>query len=166
MAEETGPETSANVLTIEIAQASVSVSYMSSLLRVVQAALREVALDTDGAREQFESRPQPLLAMPAPAGGDSIAISFLFVDPRDGNAMEELSAATFGSFLDRLQSHVTSLPQPSLFGGASRRPARDADTEVERRMDQVYAELRRASRVTLRHGGRSLVIEGDRLEVG
>ena len=160
------PGTPKQVLTIEIAQASVSVSYMSSLLRVVQAALREVALDTAGAREHFDSRPQPLLAMPAPAGGDSIALSFVFVDPQDGSPMDDLSAATFGSFLDRLQAYVTSLPQPSLFGGASRRPTRDAGTEVERRMDQVYAELRRASRVTLRHGGRSLSIEGDRLEVG
>lgn len=166
MAEGTGPDTSANVLSIEIAQASVSVSYMSSLLRVVQAALREVALDTDGAREHFEGRPQPLLAMPAPAGGDSIAMSFVFVDPQDSGPLEKLSAATFGSFLDRLQAHVASLPQPSLFGGASRRPTREAASEVERRMDQVYAELRRASRVTLRHGGRSLAIEGDRLEVG
>lgn len=166
MAEGTGPDTSANVLSIEIAQASVSVSYMSSLLRVVQAALREVALDTDGAREHFEGRPQPLLAMPAPAGGDSIAMSFVFVDPQDSSPLEKLSAATFGSFLDRLQAHVASLPQPSLFGGASRRPTREAASEVERRMDQVYAELRRASRVTLRHGGRSLAIEGDRLEVG
>ena len=166
MAEGTGPDTSAKVLSIEIAQASVSVSYMSSLLRVVQATLREVALDTDGAREHFEGRPQPLLAMPAPAGGDSIAMSFVFVDPQDSSPLEKLSAATFGSFLDRLQAHVASLPQPSLFGGASRRPTREAASEVERRMDQVYAELRRASRVTLRHGGRSLAIEGDRLEVG
>jgi len=160
------PGTPKYVLAIEIAQATVSVSYMSSLLRVVQAALREVALDTGGAREYFEGRPQPLLAMPAPAGGDSIAMSFVFVDPQDGSPMDGLSAATFGSFLDRLQAYVTSLPQPSLFGGASRRPTREAGTEVERRMDQVYAELRRASRVTLRHGGRSLAIEGDRLEVG
>ena len=160
------PGTPKQVLTIEIAQASVSVSYMSSLLRVVQAALREVALDTAGAREHFDSRPQPLLAMPAPAGGDSIALSFVFVDPQDGSPMDELSAPTFGSFLDRLQAHVANLPQPSLFGGASRRPTREGDTEVDRRMDQVYAELRRASRVTLRHGGRSLSIEGDRLEVG
>ena len=162
----TPSDTLKHVLTIEIAEGSVSVSYMSSLLRVVQAALREVALDTDGAREHFEKRPQPLLAMPALAGGDSIAMSFVFVDPQDGSPMGELSAATFGSFLDRLQAYVTSLPQPSLFGGASRRPPREADSEVDRRMDQVYAELRRASRVTLRHGGRSLAFEGDRLEIG
>ncbi len=160
------PDIAANVLTIEIAERTVSVSYLSSLLRVVQAALREVALDTGGAREHFEKRPQPLLVMPAPAGGDSIAMSFVFVDPQNGNPMEGLSAATFGSFLDRLQGYVTSLPQPSLFGGASRRPTREAASEVERRMDQVYAELRRASRVTLRHGGRSLGFEGDRLEIG
>ena len=166
MGTGTGSDTSAYVLTIEIAEGTVSVSYISSLLRVVQAALREVALDTDGAREHFESRPQPLLAMPALAGGDSIAMSFVFVDPRDDSPMEGLSAATFGSFLDRLQAYVTSLPQPSLFGGASRRPSREADTEVDRRMDQVYAELRRASRVTLRHGGRSLGFEGDQLEIG
>ena len=166
MPMKTASGTAKYVLSIEIAEGSVSVSYMSSLLRVVQAALREVALDTDGAREHFENRPQPLLAMPALAGGDSIAMSFVFVDPQDGSPMEELSAATFGSFLGRLQAYVTSLPQPSLFGGASRRPPREADSEVDRRMDQVYAELRRASRVTLQHGGRSLGFEGDRLEIG
>ena len=160
------PDRAPYVLSIEIAGGAVSVSYMSSLLRVVQAALREVALDTGGAREHFEGRPQPLLAMPALAGGDSIAMSFAFVDPQDGSPMEGLSAATFGSFLDRLQAHVTSLPQPSLFGGASRRPAQEAGSEVERRMDQVYAELRRSSKVTLRHGGRSLAFERDRLEIG
>ncbi len=160
------PDTTANVLTIEIGEGTVSVSYVSSLLRIVQAALREVALNTGGAREHFEGRPQPLLAMPALAGGESLTMSFVFVDPGDGSPMEDLSAATFGSFLDRLQAYVTSLPQPSLFGGASRRPTREAGTEVDRRMDQVYAELRRASRVTLRHRGRSLAFEGDRLEVG
>ena len=159
-------DTPAYVLSVEIAEGTVSVSYVSSLLRIVQAALREVALNTDGAREHFEGRPQPLLAMPALAGGDSLAMSFVFVDPGDGSPMEDVSAATFGSFLDRLQAYVTSLPQPSLFGGASRRPTREAGTEVDRRMDQVYAELRRASRVTLRHGGHSLAFEGDRLEIG
>ena len=120
---ETPSDTAAFVLSIEIGEDSVSVSYVSSLLRIVQAALREVALDTDGAREHFESRPQPLLAMPALAGGDSITMSFVFVDPQDGNSMEEVSAATFDSFLDRLQAYVTSLPQPSLWGGALRRAA-------------------------------------------
>ncbi len=166
MGTRPGPDTAEYVLSIEIAEGSVSVSYMSSLLRVVQAALREVALNTEGAREHFESRPQPLLAMPALAGGDSIMVSFVFVDPQDGSPMETLSAATFGSFLDRLQAYVTSLPQPSLWGGASRRPPRDADSEVDRRMDQVYAGLRRAAKVTLRLRGRSLEFEGDRLEIG
>ena len=166
MGARPGPDTAAYVLSIEIAEGSVSVSYMSSLLRVVQAALREVALNTEGAREHFESRPQPLLAMPALAGGDSITMSFVFVDPQDDSPMETLSAATFDSFLDRLQAYVTSLPQPSLWGGASRRPPRDADSEVDRRMDQVYAELRRAAKVTLRLRGRSLEFEGDRLEIG
>ena len=162
----TTPDTPKYVLTIEIAEGSVSVSYMSSLLRVVQAALREVALSTDGAREHFERRPQPLLGMPSLAGGDSITMSFVFADPKDGSPMEGLSAATFDSFMDKLQAYVTSLPQPSLWGGALRRPPRKADSEVDRRMDQVYAELRRASRVALRHGGRSLEFEGDRLEIG
>ncbi len=163
---KTPSDTAAYVLSIEIAEGSVSVSYMSSLLRVVQAALREVALNTDGARQHFEGRPQPLLAMPAFAGGDSIAMSFVFVDPQDGSPMEPLSAATFDSFLGRLQAYVTSLPQPSLWGGASRRPPRAPDSEVDRRMDQVYTELRRAARVTLRHGGRSLEFEGARLGIG
>ena len=153
-------------LSIELGQSEVSVSYMSSLLRTVQAALREVALDTEGAREQLGVRPQPVLVMQRLEADRAITMSFVFEDPLEGEPMADLSSRTFESFLDRLGAFVMSLPQRSLWGGASRRLSQALDSGVSRRMDQVYAELRRAPKATLRVGRRSLEIEGDRLEVG
>ena len=58
-----------------------------------------------------------------------------------------------------------SLPQPSLWGGAARSSPDRLDSEVSRRMDQIYAEVRRAPKVFLMFDNRTLEIEGTRLEM-
>ena len=45
------------VLTIRLQPSNLSVSYLSSLLRVVQAAVREVARNDDGTRPEFDRNP-------------------------------------------------------------------------------------------------------------
>ncbi len=166
MAEEPERGAADYALTIEIGLVEVSVSYMSSLLRTLQAAMREVALNTEGAREHMDARPQPSLVIRRLEADGSVSMSFVFKDPLNGEPMADLSARTFGSFLDRLGSFVMSLPQRSLWGGASRRSSHDPDSGVTRRMDQVYAELRRAPKAALIFRERRLEIEGDRLEIG
>ena len=80
--------------------------------------------------------------------------------------MVSLSTAAFDSFLDHLGKFVAGLPQPGLWGGAARRsPQEPFESELDRRMDQVYAELRRTSKVVLRFQARTLEIEGDQMVV-
>ena len=153
-------------LAVELHHASVSVSYLSSLLRVLQAALREVALNDARTREQFSSRPQPVLVMPGVSKGEALAIEFAFVHPIDGTPMVSLSSATFDSFLDHLGKFIAGLPQPGLWGGAARRSSQEPfESELDRRMDQVYVELRRTTKVVLRFQARTLEIEGDQMVI-
>ena len=154
------------LLAIELDGSKVSVSYVSSLLRLLQATLREVARSNDGTRPYFERRPHPMLLLPGVASGGNLAFRFAFADPRSSRPLDELSSMTFGSFLDRFVEFVRSLPQPGLWGGASRKPGPSRfESDVERRMHQLYRELRRASKVTMRFQGRTVEIEGDRMEI-
>ena len=161
--EKTEPEL--YYLTIQLDNINVPVSYLSSLLRIVQAALREVARSEEGPRRQFERRPQPILLLSMlPAAGD-LTLHFTFADPIDSTRLQELSAQTFAALLDRFGDFVRGLPQPSLWGGAARRPnTRPFESELVRRMDQLHRELRRSPRATIRHKGRTIQIEGDRME--
>ncbi len=142
------------------------VSYLSSLLRVVQAAVREVATDDTSVRSAFDQAPQPVLFVSGVASNGTIAIELTFVDPEDNTPMEDVSSRAFGAFLDRFIEFVTSLPQPGLWGGTPHRMPRQAySSQLTRRMDQVHRELRRSPKVALRVGGRYVEIEGDRMEI-
>ena len=152
-------------LAIQVSAGNLRVSYVSSLLRVVQAALREVARGEEHTRAQFDRRPQPVLVLSRLIIDGDLRLQFTFADPTDSTPLEELSAKAFGAFLDRFSEYVRSLPQPSLWGGAAfRPPRRPFESELSRRMDQVYREIRRSPRATIRFGGRVIEIEGDRME--
>ncbi len=154
------------LLSVTLEPERLSVSYVSGLLRELQVALREVALNTDGARHEFEKRPQPMLLLWEPLGGET-AMRFVFVAENGSTPLEELSAQVFGAFLDRFMEYLGSLPQPTLWGGAAPRPAdKGFESDVMRRMDEVYRELKRADKAVLRFGSRTIEIEGDRLEIG
>ena len=144
----------------------VPVSYVSSLLRVLQAALREVGHADEATRGAFEGTGPPILLMSADQVEEELALAFHFAGSTDGVPMDNVSALVFDAFLDRLSEYVRGLPQPSLFGGAAAgAPRRESEDAMTRRMDQVHRELRRSPRVTLSTGGKSLRIEGQSMEI-
>lgn len=154
------------VLTIRLQPSNLSVSYLSSLLRVVQAAVREVARSDDGTRPIFDRNPQPILELSRLETDDGLTLYFTFTDPQDGTSLNELSSQAFDALLDRFGEFVRGLPQPGLWGGAANRSAqRPFEDELTRRMDQLYREMRRSPRATMRAQGRTIEIEGDRMEI-
>ncbi len=164
MNTESGPDQDA--LAIELAPGHIPVSYLSSLLRVVQACLREVARSDDVTRQHFERQPQPMLVLAGLVSNSGLTVKFVFTDPLGEMPLAELSSRTFNALLDHLSEFVRELPQPGLWGGAALSPPHTPfKTELTRRMDQMYRELRRSPRVTLRFGGRTMEIEGDRMEI-
>ena len=157
---------SQNRLTLSLASGAVSASYLSSVLRVMQATLREVAQTETATRARFERRPSPVLLVSRVRDGPEFELGLFFADPADGKPLEQLSAMVFDSFLDEFAKFVRQLPQPSLFGGAARGSPRETDgSELARRMDQVHRELRRAEKVTLGFGKRTVRIEGESMEI-
>ena len=169
----TGPEMTGekvdlerHILAVRLDNENVPVSYMSSLLRVVQAVLREVARSVEGPGSRFVQSPQPILVLSRLSTDGDLVLSFTFVDPLDYAPLEDLSDDTFAALLDRFAEFVRGLPQPSLWGGAAPRPSgRPYESELARRMAQLHRELRRSPRAILAHRTRTLEIEGDRMEL-
>ena len=134
-------------------------------MRVMQAALREFALSSDDTRRQFQQRPQPRLVLSEPVARGRFTFQFSFIDPVSSRLLGQLSAQTFEEFLDRFGEFVRGLPQPSMWGGPARRSPQDPfQSYLTRRMDQVFREVRRSPRATLSFRGRTIEVEGDRLE--
>jgi len=156
-----------DLLAIQLQPSHVSVSYLSSLLRLVQAALREVARSEDDTRTYFDQNPQPVLQLSRLQTGSALTMYFSFIESGTGAPFSELSAQIFGGLLDRFSKFVQGLPQPGLWGGPANRPSQyPFEDNLTKRMDQLYRELRRSPKATLIAQGRTIEIEGDRLEIG
>ena len=166
MTTESRPQTSIEVLEIGVDSNRLPVSYLSSLLRVVQAAVREVARRADGARESFEKQPQPVLHLTVHPDDAELTLRFTFADPVDSEPLPELSSIAFNAFVEQFTQLLKGLPQRGLWGESigSAQPGR-FDSEVYRRLDQVRLEMRRFTRARLNLGRQIVSFEGDRMEI-
>ena len=142
------------------------VSNVSSLLRVLQAALREVARSEDTIRQLFSQRPHPVLHLSTHVNERDLVLRFTFVDPVDSSPLQQLSFSAFSTFVDEFSRFLKTLPQPGLWGdSAGGGPRRRYDSDVARRLDQVRLELRRLSRASLKFNHHTISFEGDQLEI-
>ena len=153
-------------LRIVLDRDEVQVSYLSSLLRVLQATLREVGHEDERTRHRFEERPSPVLMVTVSSGESPLGVGMFFSNSSDASPVKDLSRQVFNAFVDRFAEYVSSLPQPSLFGGAAPGSSkRSLDTPLSQRMDQVHRELRRAGKVTIQVGKRTVRIEGESMGI-
>ena len=154
-------------LEITVDSSNLPVSGLSSLLRVVQAALREVARVEEATREQLLERPQPTLHLSATTDEANLTFRLIFADPTDRTPLLDLSTTTFRAFLSQLRRFVEKIPQRDLWGEAVGSPGRgEFHSEAEKRIDQVRQELRRLPKAKLTFEGQSITFEGDRMEIG
>ncbi len=154
-------------LRLVLAEGPLGVSAMSSLLRVIQAAVRESARDDAAARGLFEEPVAPSLYVTfAPGEGGSSELRFHFEMPDGSDLADEAASNAFSVFVTDLADRVKGLPQPGLWGGAIGGATRSQDeTAVARRMGEVYAELRRLPSSVLSFGGREICVDGERVEL-
>ena len=167
MTTESRPDTDAYLLEISVDSRHLPVSYLSSLLRVVQAALREVARRADDTRDLFAKQPQPVLHLTVRPNEEELTLHFSFADPVDSAPLPQLSKSAFNAFVDQFSELLKGLPQRSLWGesiGGAR--AGRFDSEVYRRLDQVRREMRRFPKARLTFGRQTISFEGDRMEIG
>jgi hypothetical protein len=166
MSTDSGVPAGTVSLEITLARRNLPVSSLSSLLRVVQAAIREVARTNASTSDLFSQPPHPVLRVSAGVSGEDLLLSFFFDMPRESRPKSELSETTFDQLLGRLADFIKGLPQRGLWGQsvAGGRP-QQYESEVARRLDELRMELRRFPRARLRYDQRSILFEGDRMEI-
>lgn len=154
-------------LTLALDTTSLPVSYISSTLRVIQAALRDFARSVEGGEALFGGQPQPVLLLDVAASDESdLVFALYFADPEDDTPMPELSAQAFKAFIAGFGKMLKRMPQRDLWGVmSSGAGAPRFDTETDRRLNELRTELRHFGRAVLRYGGRSITFDGDQLEI-
>ena len=152
---------------LTLGSSELPVSNLSSMLRVVQAALREVARGHDDTRQQFSESTQPVLKVSSHITEGNLALRFTFADPTDSSPLPNLSSVAFSAFVDRLSQHIQELPQQrDLWGASVGGPHRDHDSEIARRLNQVCNQMRRFPKATLSFDDRTIRFERDQTEFG
>ena len=151
-------------LQLTVRSDTLRVSDVSSTLRVIQAAVREVARSVDAISSQFEGSSQPRLLADTSASPDSgLTLSFYFADSNDA-PLRELSGQVLGAFMDEFTKVLASRSQLGLWG---RMPlgsgSSGLESEIARRLDDLKVQLRRYGNASLKLGDRSITFDGDTL---
>lgn len=143
------------------------VSYVSRTLRVIQAAVREVARGIEDGGEMFERQPQPSLLLDIKIPNESeIEFSMYFADPADDTPMPDLSTRAFGPFMEEFGGLLKQMPQRGLWGRMARQTGSNRlESEADRRLDELRLELRHFRKATLTHRSRSITFDGDQMEI-
>jgi hypothetical protein len=143
------------------------VSYVSRTLRVIQAAVREVARGVDDRGAMFEGQPQPALLLDVTVPNESeIEFSLYFADPVDDTPMPELSTRAFDPFMEEFGELLKKMPQRGLWGRMARQTgSHRLQTEAARRLDELRVELRHFRKAVLMHRSRSITFDGDQMEI-
>ena len=144
------------------------VSYLSRTLRVLQAAVREVARGVEDGGSMFDSQPQPALLLDAAMTNDSeMAFSLYFADPVDDTPMPDLSTRAFAPFIEEFGRVLKGMPQRGLWGRMARRSGSPRfRSEAARRLDELRVEMRHFRKAELSHGSRRITFDGDQMEIG
>jgi len=162
--ENDGPST----LVLRFSLTTQPVSSLSSLLRTVQAAVRETALATPLGAQRFVEAPHPVLltSIRESAGEDRLELRFFFADPATSTPEPELSKAAFAAFMDTLEETLKAQPQRMLWD-APARPPRGAGHGggPSPRIQQMWDDLGRFQNVTLNIGARQITVSGGSVEI-
>ncbi len=138
---------------------------MSSLLRVMQAALRESARGTPEGTGPFAGKPEPILMVTADAGGDGkeLLLTFAFADAATRRPIDALSKAGFASFFDAVEFLLKSQPRRTFWGGPTRLSS--TGDETADRVALAWQELSRLSNVSLELGDRRIEASESSIEI-
>lgn len=151
-------------LSVRIRASSLHVSTLSSLLRTLQAAVRDAAQGSEAGKRMLAAQPAPVLAVDtAAAAGGPVTLSFRFTDA-DGGTLHELNGAAFGAFMSGLEAALKVSPQRAMWGRPVRPLVRSA-AESER-LRLFLEDLVRLGDVTISAGRRQIVIAEGRVESG
>ena len=149
-------------LLLALASPVQQVSLLSSLLRTLQAAVRDAAQGTEQGKKLFAGQRQPILTVTAASDGGQLTLSFAFSGEAKPDELDELGRATFRVFMSEAGLMLKAGPQRTLWGTPAR-PIAKASAENER-MTLFLADLVRLGDVTLTRGGQAIAISDGKVE--
>ena len=166
MSTEGNQDKSQHKLNMHIYDKNLSVSYISSLLRTLQAAIREIAISDATVQSSFNNEQKPILVISNIAFQGAFKFELIFIDGVERKFNENLSRHLFDKFVAEFITFVRTLPQPGLWGDASSKLwDSNAKSDIEIRMYQVYRELKRCTNVIIESGAKKIEIDGERLQL-
>ena len=160
--ETEGKSTTVEPLCLSLTYQLLTASSLSSFLRTLQAALREVGRHLPRVGQTFRETGGPRLVLTRIQGHTTLECELLFAAPSDRSLLAEVSHHVFQSFMAALISMVRGSTQRTLFGNQVRHPLRKAGPfppEVMSRIGQVERELGRFARATMSYGGYRVEID-------
>lgn len=163
-----GGERSDEALELRFDSLTHRVSTLSSLLRTLQAAIRETAFNTPAVSDRFVDGVPPVLFVRVGESSEDrhLELRFFFVDHVSGYPENAVSRTVFGAFIDALEKTLKSQPQKSFWGAPATKHVRTvASAGQPARIQQVLDDLGRSGRATLSLGPRQILIQGGSIEI-
>jgi len=157
-----------STLVLRLSSATLLVSSLSSLLRTVQAAVREAVLATPAGAQRFVETPHPVLltSVRERPGEGGLELHFFFAELASSRPEPEFSKAAFAAFMDTLEETLKAQPQRMLWDAPSK-PPRGAGRGQgpSPRIRQMWDDLGRFRNVTLSVGSRQITASGGSVEI-
>ena len=166
MSAEINMNQSKHKLNLYIYEKDLSVSYISSLLRTLQAAIREIAISDGTIQNDFKEEKKHTLVISNLNFDTAFKFEMIFIDVLERKFNQNLSMKVFDKFVLEFISFIRTLPQPGLWGDASPKSwDSKSKSDIEIRMYQVYRELKRCNKVIIESGAKKIEIDGERLQL-
>ncbi|MBI4306141.1 MAG: hypothetical protein HY678_07450 [Chloroflexi bacterium] len=156
------------MLTITLRSAVQSVSALSSLLREVQAALREAGRLVPESAHRFETEQPPVLTVGIEMINGGLALSFEFADALSRTPAPAISIAASRRLVAALEAELKRRPQRTLWGqhaASARRRATEQRDPLADRASSVLEELARVQSASVAVEGRRIEISGETVEI-
>jgi hypothetical protein len=143
------------------------VSAVSSILRTLQAAIRDAARTRPQVLAALQTRPLPILLVSTTNLSNSdraIAFNLCFADPNTQTPISEISIAVFQSFMGAMDLAIKTMPQRTLWGHAVRLPG-TTDASPSRRIAALLAEFVRFRYAIIKFDNRQVTAHNGSLEI-
>ena len=148
---------------IVIPSKKISVSHISTLMRVIQVSMRET-----GARE-VTGDPDSLPVLYCETGTEdssgNVVFGFTFFEKETGSRMEEYTNQVSESLVEDLIRYINGNSQASLWG-FSVVEKNTSTGDIHNRMEQLRRELNRYKGSFIEHAGRIVTFDGESFSVG
>ena len=156
-----------STLSLCLRGAAQPVSAVSSILRTLQAAIRDAAHTRPEVLAALQTRPLPILLVSPTSLSKSdrvIAFNLCFSDPNTQTPVAEISIAVFRSFMDAMDLAIKTMPQRTLWGHAVRLPG-TTGASPSRRIAALLAELVRFRHANIKFDNRQVTAHNGSLEI-